>query len=230
MRIESARSVVKVIGNFKISILAVFIMLMVLISSLAWAGPATDQLRSTLNQIIKVLNDPALKTDIKKDERKNILIKLVKERFDGEEFSKRVLGVHWKKITEAERAEFVKVFSDLLERTYFEKIDMYMKKTSSFSKDNIHYLKESIKGEYAVVATKIVVSKESVIPVYYRIKNKNDNWLVCDIAIEGVSLVKNYRSQFNEVLANASFEELIKKLKSRQETVVSAKESQKKIR
>jgi len=207
----------------------VLFVLIVFISSVAWAGPVTDHLKGTIDKIIKVLNDPSLKTPDKKNERKDILLKLVKERFDEEEFSRKALGVHWRERTEEEKQEFVKLFSDLLERTYFEKIDGYVVKIESFSGKNIHYLKETIKGRYAVVETMVIIDKDTEIPVHYliinNIINKQDNWLVCDVSIEGVSLVKNYRAQFNEILARSSFKELIARLKSKQqiETTVQKK-------
>ena len=198
----------------------VLFVLMVSLSSFVWArpGPVTDSLKGTLNQIITVLNDPSLKTPDKENERKDILLNLIKERFDEEEFSRRALGVRWRKRTKEERKEFVEAFSDLLERTYLDKIDAYLAKAGSFSKKNILYLDENVKGRYVVVATKIITSENAQISVLYLCKNKQGNWLVCDVAIEGVSIAKNYRAQFKEILANSSFKELIGKLKSKQQT------------
>jgi phospholipid transport system substrate-binding protein len=200
---------------------AVLFVLIVLLSSAAWAGPATDLLKQTLDQIIEVLNDPSLKTPGKEHERRNILHKLVKERSDEEAFARRALGAHWLKRTKEEKQEFVKLFSDLLECTYLEKIDAYLEKTGSFSGKNILYLNETVKGHYTVVETNVIANKDTEIPVHYLFKNTQGNWLVCDIAIEGVSLVKNYRAQFNEILAHSSFKELIAKLKSKQQTEVT---------
>jgi len=197
----------------------VLFVLMVSLSSAAWAGPGpvTDSLKGTLDQIIEVLNDPSLKTPDKENERKNILLKLVKERFDEAAFARRALGVHWRKRTKEEKQEFVKIFSDLLERTYLKKIDDYLAKAGNFSEKNILYLNETMKGRYVVVETKVITNEDTKIPIHYLFKNKKGNWLACDIAIEGVSLVKNYRAQFKEILASSSFAELIAKLKSKQQ-------------
>jgi len=195
------------------------------ISSPTWAVTATDQLKTTLDKIIKVLNDPSLKTDDKTAERRSVLVCLARERFDEEELSKRVLGNYWNERTEAEKKEFIETFSKLLERTYFEKLDTYLAKSVNFSGENIHYMKEKVKGRYAVVATEISVAQDSLLPVHYRFINKKDNWFVCDIAIEGVSLVKNYRAQFSEILANSSFEELIKRLKNKLEKEKTTKKN-----
>ncbi len=193
--------------------------LMVFLTSaaLAGTGPVTDSLKGTLDQLIEVMNDPSLKTPGKENERRDILHKLLRERFDEEAFARRALGAHWRKRTKEEKQEFVKIFSDLLERTYLKRIDAYLTKAGSFSGKNILYLNETVKGHYVVVETKIITNKDTKIPVHYLFKNKQGNWLACDIAIEGVSLVKNYRAQFKEILANSSFKELIDKLKSKQQ-------------
>ena len=192
--------------------------LTVVLPSHAWAdlGKVTESLKGTLDKIINILNDPALKAPDKKDERKNILMRLIKERFDEREFSRRALGKHWLERSEEERKEFVNVFSGLLERTYLDKIDAYLVKAGTFSEKNIRYLNETTKGKYVILSTKIITSDNAEIPVLYLLKSKQGNWLVCDVAIEGVSIAKNYRAQFKEILANSSFAELIKKLKSKE--------------
>jgi len=203
----------------------VLFVVMVSLSSFVWAspGPVTDSLKGTLDKIIDVLNDPSLKAPDKKNERKNILLKLVKERFDEEAFARRALGARWKKRTNEERKEFVEVFSDLLERTYLKKIDDYLAKAGIFSGKNIRYLNETVKGRYVIVKTEVIINKDTQIPVLYLFKNKQGNWLAVDIAIEGVSLVKNYRAQFKEILANSPFAQLITKLKSKQQKKIAEK-------
>lgn len=198
----------------------VLVVLIAALSSVALAGPqpVTDSLKGTLDQIIDVLNDPSLRTPGKENERRDILIKLVKERFDEEEFARRALGAHWGERTNEEKQEFIEAFSDLLQGTYLDKIDAYLAKAGSFSGKNIRYLNETAKGSYVVVSTKILTSDNTEIPVLYLFKNNQGNWLVCDVAIEGVSIAKNYRAQFKEILANSSFKELIAKLKSKKKT------------
>ena len=199
--------------------------LMVSLSSFVWAapGPVTDSLKGTLDKIIDVLNDPSLKAPDKKNERKDILLKLIKERFDEEAFARRALGVHWKKRTKEEKQEFIEIFSDLLERTYLKKIDDYLAKAGTFSGKNIRYLNETVKGRYVIVKTEVITNKDTKIPILYLFKNKQGNWLAVDIAIEGVSLVKNYRAQFKEILASSSFAELIAKVKSKQQKETTEK-------
>jgi phospholipid transport system substrate-binding protein len=198
----------------------VLFVLMVFLSSATWAGPrpVADYLKETLDQIIEALNDPSLKTPGKEKERRNILLKLVKERFDEEEFARRALGAHWQVQTNEEKQEFVEVFSDLLARTYIKKIDDYLAKAGTFSGKNIRYLNETVKGDYVVVSTKILTSENTEIPILYLFKSRQGNWLVCDVAIEGVSIAQNYRAQFKDILDKSSFKELIAKLKSKQQT------------
>ena len=201
---------------FNISLIV--LALMVVLSSIAWAGPGkvTDCIKGTLNQMIEVLNNPSLKTPDKKNERNDILLQLIKERFDEPEFARRALGSNWRVRTEEEKKEFVDAFSNLLEQTYLDKIDAYLAKAGNFSEKNILYLNETVKGKYVIVSTKILTGENAEIPVLYLLKNKQGSWLVCDVAIEGVSIAKNYRAQFKEILANSSFKELITKLKSKQ--------------
>jgi phospholipid transport system substrate-binding protein len=223
MQLRSGESMTIKWDKFLNAYAVVLFVLMVLLSSAAWAGPGpvTESLKGTLNQVIEVLNDPSLKAPGKENERRNSLLKLVKERFDEEAFAMRALGVHWQKRTKEEKREFIEIFSDLLERTYLKKIDDYLAKAESFSEKNILYLNETVRGRYVVVETNVITNKDTQIPVHYLFRNKNGNWLAVDIAIEGVSLVKNYRAQFEEILARSSFKELIAKLKSKQQTEVT---------
>jgi phospholipid transport system substrate-binding protein len=199
--------------------------LVVLLAAATLAGerPVSEYLRETLDKIIQVLNDPSLKTPDKENERRTILLEVVRGRFDEEEFAMRALGAHWQERSAEEKQEFIEVFSDLLERTYLEKIDAYLAKAGTFSSGSIRYLDETTKGSYVVVTTKIVTS-DAEIPVLYLFKSKGGNWLVCDVAIEGVSIAKNYRAQFDEILARSSFKELIAKLKSKQQKGAAGQE------
>lgn len=203
-----------------------FMLVVVFLSSAigAESHPVTDSLKGTLDKIIEVLNDQSLRAPAKKEERRDILIKLVKERFDEEEFARRALGIHWRDRTSEEREEFVEVFSDLLQGTYLDKIDAYLVKAGSFSADNIRYLKETVRGKYVIVSTKILTGDDTEIPVLYLFKSKEGDWLVCDVAIEGVSIAKNYRAQFKEILADSSFKELLARLKSKTIKLTEQKE------
>ena len=185
-------------------------------SSFAFAGEATDRVRTTLEKIINTLNNPELKKVEMTEQKRSALHQVLKESFDEEEFARRSLKGHWGKLSEAERKEFSSVFIDLLETTYFEKIDTYVKEVEIFSAKNISYINEKVMdNKFAVVETKISIGNNGCVTVDYRMINKNEKWVVCDLVIEGVSIVKNYRAQFDEVLANSSFNDLLIRLKAK---------------
>ena len=194
---------------------AFLFLILVCYTSFVYAGEVTERIRNTLNIIINTLNDPELKKVEMTDQRKSALHQVLKESFDEEEFARRSLKGHWAKLSEAERKEFASVFIDLLETTYFEKIDAYAKEVENFSSENITYINEKVMGRFAVVETKVKISNDGCVLVDYRMINKNKEWVVCDLVIEGVSIVKNYRAQFNEVLANSSFNDLLLRLKAK---------------
>ena len=195
---------------------AVFLFLiLVCYTSFVYAGEVTERIRNTLNIIINTLNDPELKKVEMTDQRKSALHQVLKDSFDEEEFARRSLKGHWVKLSKAERKEFASVFIDLLETTYFEKIDSYVKGVEHFSSENITYINEKVMGRFAVVETKVKISNDGCVRVDYRMINKNEEWVVCDLVIEGVSIVNNYRAQFNEVLVNSSFNDLLLRLKAK---------------
>jgi phospholipid transport system substrate-binding protein len=176
----------------------------------ALAGVPTDQLRSAVDRVIKTLDDPAMKAEGKAGERRQAVRKIANEIFAWDETAKRALARHWQARTEAQRQEFVKLFGDLLERSYIARIENY-------GGEKITYLSDSIDDETAMVRTKIVTKQGSEVPVDYRMLRRGDRWLVYDVVIEGVSLVGNYRTQFNKIIQTSSYEELVKKMKSKQE-------------
>jgi len=175
----------------------------------AAAGPATDQLKGAVDRVIKVLEDPSLKGDDRVVERRTAVRKIADEIFDFNEIARRALARHWQPLTDKQRAEFVSLFSDLLERSYMSKIELY-------GGEKIQYVGERVDGEIATVATRIVTKNGTEVPIDYRLLKKGDRWLVYDVNIEGVSLVSNYRTQFNKIIQTASFEDLIQKLRAKQ--------------
>jgi phospholipid transport system substrate-binding protein len=181
-----------------------------LVAQVAIAGAPTDQLRSAVDRVIKTLDDPAMKAEGKASERREAVRKIANEIFAWDETAKRALARHWQARTEAQRQEFVKLFGDLLERSYIARIENY-------GGEKITYLSDSVEDETAMVRTKIVTKQGSEVPVDYRMLRRSDRWLVYDVVIEGVSLVSNYRTQFNKIIQTSSYEELVKKLKSKQE-------------
>jgi phospholipid transport system substrate-binding protein len=178
------------------------------VASSASAGPATDQLRVDIERVLKTLADPALQGPERAAERRKALRETTSPMFDWTEMAKRALGRTWSARTEAERQEFVPLFHNLLERTYVTRIERY-------DGEQITYTGESIDGDQATVKTKILDKTNRELPVEYRmIRGSDRRWVIYDVLIEGVSLVANYRSQFDQIIRTASYERLVAKLKS----------------
>jgi len=176
----------------------------------ALAGAPTDQLRSQVDLVIKTLEDPQLKHEGKALERRKTVRRIADEIFDFGETAKRSLGRHWQARTPTEREEFVQLFADLLERSYISKIEL-------FNGERVTFVGETIDGDNAVVRTRLVTKQSTEIPVEYRMLRRGERWLVYDVIIEGVSLVANYRTQFNKIIQTSSYQDLVKKLKGKQE-------------
>ena len=176
----------------------------------AWAGAPTDQLRASVDRVIRVLEDPALRPEARTAERRAAIRREANQIFDFEETAKRALGRHWQELTEADRREFVALFADLLEHAYVSKIERY-------SGEKIVYAGDSAEGEGARVKTRFVTAKGEDIPVEYRMRRRDDRWLVYDVNVEGVSLVASYRSQFDRIIRSSSYRDLVARMKSRQD-------------
>jgi phospholipid transport system substrate-binding protein len=171
----------------------------------AGAGP-TDQLREYTDQVIKVLDDPSMA----RQDRRAAVRKIAHEAFDVAETAQRVLARHWQVRTPAEREEFTQLFADLLERTYIARMDEY-------GGERIKYLGESIDGRLASVRARIVTRTGTEVAVESRMNLKGDRWLIYDVLIENVSLVANYRSQFDRIVRSSSYEELVRRLKTKRD-------------
>ena len=178
-------------------------------AGVATAGIPTDQLRASVDHVLAVLQDPALKPESKSAERREAIRHDADAVFDFTEMSRRALGRHWQELNESQRQEFVKLFADLLERAYVSKIEQY-------SGEKINYVGESVEGDMATVKTQIVTKDGTPAPIDYRLLHKGDRWLVYDVLVEGVSLVLNYRTQFDHILQTSSYDELVRRLKANQ--------------
>lgn len=175
----------------------------------AWAGAPTDQLKAPVDEVIRILRDPRLKPDSMAAERRAAIRKEAESIFDFEETAKRSLGRHWQDLTAAEQREFVSLFTDLLERAYLVKIEHY-------SGEPIVYAGDSIEGESATVKTKFITKQGNEIPIEYRLLRHGDRWQVYDVFVEGVSLIANYRTQFDRILRTGSYQELARRLRANQ--------------
>jgi phospholipid transport system substrate-binding protein len=168
-----------------------------------------DAVRETVTQVLRILNDPALKNPAKHAQRRHLLEEIATSRFDYAEMSKRVLGSYWKPLTEPQRKEFVEVYKSFLSDKYAGRIEDY-----SGRKQEVGYLTERIEGSYAEVRTELR-SDKTTLPMDYRLLVKDSRWSAYDIIIDGVSLVSNYRSQFHKIIRESSYEELVNKLRER---------------
>lgn len=173
----------------------------------AEAGAPTDQLKQQVDEVVRVLEDPAAKA--RPARRRAAVRKIAENIFDYPDTARRALGPHWAARTPEEQREFVTVFADLLDRAYLSKIDLYQG-------EKVRYADETVDGNQATVKTMLVTPKGTSIPVDYRMHLVNGRWLVYDVVIEGVSLVANYRTQFNRIVRSESYQALVQKLRERQ--------------
>jgi phospholipid transport system substrate-binding protein len=178
------------------------------VASEAIAGQASDQLRSRIDRVVTVLEDPALR--LRPPARRAALREASTEIFDFPEITRRALGRHWQAATSAERDELVQLFSAVLERAYLGRIEQY-------SGEKIAVVGEAADGELVTVRTRLIGKAGVETPVDYRLHRAGDRWLVYDVSVEGVSLVASYRAQFNTILRASSPQALVTRLRARQE-------------
>ena len=185
-------------------------MVLALVAGRTHAGPPTDQLKAGIDRVLAILQDPALKTPAKAEERRQKIRAIANEVFDWQETGKRALARHWQARSPQERDEFSKLFADLLERSYVGKIEAY-------SGEKIAYGEETVDGDQATVRTKLITKSGTSIPIDYQMQKVEDRWRVYDVKIENVGLVANYRSQFNRIIQQSGYNDLIQRLKTKQE-------------
>ena len=173
------------------------------------AGGPTEQVRATLDKVLIITRNPKPQSQAQKDDVRAQLAQVIYPRFDFTEMAKRALGPHWGRRSSEEQREFVKIFAELLGKSYAERIE-------SSTNQNILYTREIEDKDYAQVDTKIVSEKYAEFSINYKLHSVDKEWKVYDIVIEDISLVNNYRSQFDRVIARSSFEELVRMMKEKQ--------------
>ena len=167
----------------------------------------TEEMQETIGRIVGVLQDPMVADGAAIAKRKAVFREVLAARFDFKEMAKRSLGNHWQSVA-ARQQEFVSVFTNFIERVYVGKID-------SLKDTKIAFVRERIEGGVAQVDTQIVPAKGDDFPMNYRLHLVGGKWKIYDVIVENISLVGNYRSQFDRILASASFDELLKKLQEK---------------
>ncbi|ULA67012.1 MAG: ABC transporter substrate-binding protein [Nitrospira sp.] len=178
-------------------------------------APPTAVVRATLDTVFHILDDQQLKAPGQLTHRRRLLEEVIGERFDYEEMSKRTLAAHWKPLTQSERQEFVQLFKAFLS-------DQYAARIEGYAGERVLYLSERTVDGYAEVRTRLVSDKLDF-PMDYRLTNKDGTWYAYDVIVDGVSLVMNYRSQFTKIIAESSFQELLRRLRERRVTAEKTK-------
>jgi len=191
------------------TVLAATLMTLVILtapgSALA-AGPG-EQLNEGIQRVFANLQDPDLKT--KETERRLAVRRIANELFDFEETAKRSLGRHWQDRSPEERQEFVRLFTELIDRAYLRRVDRY-------DGEQVIIVSDAVEGNQAVVQTRIVTRDKSEIPVEYLMhRTGEDRWRVWDVKIAGMSLVASYRAQFNKIIHAESYGDLVKRLQAK---------------
>ncbi|HEY3303619.1 MAG TPA: ABC transporter substrate-binding protein [Candidatus Binatia bacterium] len=174
----------------------------------ATAGEPTEQIRAAIERGVEVLKDAKLNGAKERAETVQRLKQVVYPLFDFEEMAKRSLGAHWRRLDPPRQKEFVALFTELLERTYANSINLYDGQT-------VTYTGETLDGDYAEVSTKIITKKGEAFSAVYKLHRVDGKWKIYDLVAEGISVVNNYRSQFNRVIVNSSLEELMRRLKEK---------------
>ena len=191
-----------------IPVFAIPVLAVLMLPMQALSATAKETVEGQVNKVLKALGDPAFK-DQSRDAKIAKIRSIVNEIFDYTELSKRTLGREWTKFNTQQQNEFVKLFSDLLEKTYADRL-------LSYSDEKVVFDKESMLREgQAEVTSNILTADGKKIPLDYRLINKGGSWRVYDVVIEGISLVKNYRDQFRDILAKDSPEEVLKMLRDK---------------
>jgi len=177
----------------------------IFLASQAFATP-TDVVRKTVDEVVRIVSDKDMKKNEQK--RRQALKKTISLIFDYGEMAKRSMGKHWNQRSESEKRQFTDLFATLLENSYAGKIE-------SYNNEKIVYIKDEQDGDHAEVRSKVVTAKRDEFTLDYRLTNRNGKWMVYDVVIEGVSLVSNYRTQFNRIISANGYSELVKKLQNK---------------
>jgi len=178
------------------------------LSAVGHAGVPMEKLRKDVNDVLNVLKDPAKKAEFAKDIKSDKILPVYEAMFDDVELSKRALARNWNNLTIPQRQEFVKLFRQMLEKAYGDKITSYNDEKVLFDRETM------LSANIAEIKTRIVASSREI-PVNYMMIQKNGVWKVYDVVVENVSLVQNYRTQFNEILAKNTTDQLIEILRKK---------------
>jgi len=199
--------------NQKISLIVPMIFCLVFaVPAISKASLVTDEVKSTVDQVIKIVSDKELKKPSNEQKRRQELKTAIGRIFDYREMAKRSMGIHWRSLTPAQKNDFVGLFSTLLENSYSGKIE-------SYNQEKIVYDRENVEGSYAEVDSRVITPKRDEYSLDYRLLKEGNKWMIYDVVIEGVSLVSNYRTQFNKIINEQGYNELVKKMRTKSEEI-----------
>jgi phospholipid transport system substrate-binding protein len=183
--------------------------LMFFLSTLpVYAGAPLDTVQTNANKVLDVLRDPKLKAESAKKIKEEKLDALYEQMFDEVELARRVLGGNWNKLNPAQQKEFIQLYRQILKKAYLDKILSYTNEKIVFSKEDM------LSNNQAEVQTKVITSSKET-PIFYRVILKDGVWKVYDVVVENVSLVQNYRSQFNSILSKNTPDQLLEILRKK---------------
>lgn len=184
------------------AILLVTVLFVIPLRCFAVENGPTDQLKPTIDKVIDIIIDDTLKGSANKPERRKRIMEVVSTGFDFREMSRRVLGQTWQEISGEERNYFVQQMTKLLENVYIGKLE-------SYNGQAVDFVEERVKGNRAQVTT-VVEHQGQQLPIHYILQKEQDRWMVYDINIEGVSLIRNYMEQFRSIIRQEKFAGLVK--------------------
>ena len=184
------------------------VFLLLLLSLPVHAGVPMDTVQANVNKVLDVLRDPTLKAESDKETKKEKLRHIYDGMFDQVELSRRALAQNWNKLNLAQREEFVNLFRQVLEKAYIGNVLGYVNEKVVFDRE------VQISGTNAEIQTTIITSSKNI-PVFYRVILKGREWKVYDVVIENVSLISNYRAQFNDILAKNTPEQMLEILRKK---------------
>ena len=189
--------------------LAVFLLAVLAVApGFALSGGATEALRPAVDRVLHILADPALHGAQRTPERRAAIHDIMAGVIDFPDAARRALGVHWQGRTEVERDEFVGLFRELVSYSYIVTMEGYSGQTVAF-------VGESERDDTVIVLTRMQGRQGPAVPIDYRMHERNGRWLVYDVVVEGVSLVSNYRDQFNSIVRTTSYTELVTRMRAR---------------
>ena len=193
----------------KFIVLNIIVLAVVLILPLqVHADSARATVEGQINKMLAKMKEPAFK-ELSRDDKLAEIRKIINEVFDYKELSRRTLGREWKKFKPEQQTEFIDLFSKLLENVYADRILAYTHEKIEFGKET-----ELKKGRVEVESYIITMDNKKV-PLFYRTSNRTGQWRVYDVVIEGVSMIKNYRGQFRQILSKKKPEDLLQTLRKK---------------